>query len=119
MLLAEWADEARLSQGLRRVLKSNPHTGILRDYLFRRRNGTRFRGNASVSIGEGGDGTTLVAIIRPHLSLQQRAGFTGEPDAPARPARKRAPIDPLDTLRARMDAPDLQQRRERHRESES
>lgn len=119
VLLAEWPDEDRLSRGLQRVLNSSPHTGLLRDYLFRRRNGTRFRGNASVSIGEVGDGTTLIAIIRPHLSLQQLAGFTGDAETPARAPGKSAPIDLLDTLRARIDTPDLQQRRERHRESES
>jgi PAS domain S-box-containing protein len=106
VLLAEWPSEERLFTGLKRLLQSREH-GVVRDYLFRRRNGTRFRGNVSVSIGQAGDSPMLAAIIRPHLGMDQLAKPADAADAsePTRPSS----VDLLQRIRAQMDTRDLVQ----------
>lgn len=106
VLLAEWPSEERLFDGLRRLVQSRDH-GIVRDYLFRRRNGTRFRGNVSVSIGQAEGVPMLAAIIRPHLGMEQLAQAT--PAAQAEPPTRPSSVDVLHRIRARMDLPDLVQ----------
>jgi PAS domain S-box-containing protein len=105
VLLAEWPTDKRLAEGLRTIIKQHRQTGLVRDYRFRRRNGTRFKGNVSLSVGEAADGTTLAAIIRPHLVIDQLV----HPATTDEPAKHRSPeqsgIDLLDKIRARVDAP--------------
>lgn len=119
VLLAEWPAEERLALGLQTLVKGNRHTGAVRDYLFRRRNGTRFRGNVSVSIAQAGDVTTLAAIIRPHLGLEQLMHSEGADNARSRSTRTSSGIDLLDSLRARMHMSELQDRQDRRGDGDS
>lgn len=97
VLLAEWPAEAHIAQGFDRLLKSSPESGIVRDYLFRRRNGTRFRGNVSVGVAREGGEFRFVAVVRSHVG---RPG-AGRAEASARsPSAKAYPLDLLDGIRA-------------------
>jgi PAS domain S-box-containing protein len=79
VVLADWQDEDRLAEGLKTLIHKARPNGAVRDYVFRRRNGTRFRGNVSVSISTENGVTRITAVVRPHFTMAEALVIKSSP----------------------------------------
>jgi PAS domain S-box-containing protein len=106
VLLAEWPHGEQVALGLGRLHPVDVQTGIVRDFLFRRRNGTRFRGNVSVGIAEEDGAPRFIAVVRPHLSLPASTQAGKAPGKANATPTTAFVLDLLGSLRARIVSAD-------------